>query len=128
SVFVQMADALRERINTLPLSVVDRDSSAQPSVDAGRSSDVVAEPERIVEWQGRASAAIEAGNYDEAVTILDRLLKVAPTANGYNQLGAAHAAQRRLPQAESCFRQAIALDSCLAEAHYNLSIVCRRRG
>lgn len=68
-----------------------------------------------------AGLAFEARAYDEAIAAWQRMLALAPTARGWNNLGSAQLAAGLAAEAEASFAQALALDPDLWPAHYQLA-------
>jgi tetratricopeptide (TPR) repeat protein len=65
-------------------------------------------------------------DFAAAEKLLRQVIESSPSAEAFNQLGAAQAAQRKYVVAEASFTQAVALAPQSAEAHYNLALVQRR--
>jgi tRNA A-37 threonylcarbamoyl transferase component Bud32/Tfp pilus assembly protein PilF len=60
------------------------------------------------------------GNYDAAVAAYEKVLRLQPTAQLFNNLGAAHEAKGDLAAAVAAYSRAVELDSRLAPAQKNL--------
>jgi len=77
----------------------------------------------------RARAAlIAAGHYDEALSVADRALAVAPDAAAHNDRGTALAELGRYGDAHAAFGQAIAMRPALRAAIYNQGLIDLSRG
>jgi tRNA A-37 threonylcarbamoyl transferase component Bud32/tetratricopeptide (TPR) repeat protein len=60
------------------------------------------------------------GNYDAAIAAYEKVLRLQPTAQLFNNLGAAHEAKGELAAAVAAYSRAVELDSRLAPAQKNL--------
>lgn len=72
--------------------------------------------------------AYQTGRCEEAVLLMDRALRVAPTSQMYSNRGVALQALERLDEAIGSYRDAIALDPSFSDAHYNLGLLYKTRG
>ena len=76
-----------------------------------------------------ARAALDAGKADEAVSKLQRALKLDPnSAEAHFLLGNAYARKEQFPQAEEQYLQALKLDEKNTDAQSNLGVVYYRQG
>lgn len=59
----------------------------------------------------RAASLVEAGNYDQAIPLLEKVLATDPqSADAYNYMGYSHRKLGRIEQAEGFYRKALAID------------------
>jgi tetratricopeptide (TPR) repeat protein/2-polyprenyl-3-methyl-5-hydroxy-6-metoxy-1,4-benzoquinol methylase len=99
-------------------------------------------PDFIVAWTERGKALLRSKRYAEALASCDRALSLHPNhvstiiqratalqgLHRHEAAGAVTQGQGRLIEAEAGFRQAIALDPELVEAHIHLGSVLREQG
>ena len=71
----------------------------------------------------RAARLSEEGRYQDAVEVLTRAVRAAPTAHGYERLGRNQYALGDLPAAEQSLRAALALDPERVLVHETLGLV-----
>jgi arylsulfatase A-like enzyme/Flp pilus assembly protein TadD len=73
---------------------------------------------------------LEQGDIDSAVSYLKLSIRLDPerSAMAHNLLGAAYLQQGRLAEAEQEIKTAIELRPWIKDAHYNLGLLCDRRG
>ena len=85
--------------------------------------------ERIQQISERAQAAIDRGDYERARTDLEQLVQEEPgSAEALQRLGRVLQLQGRWPQAEACYRAALARDRDYVEALIGLGEVEAQRG
>jgi arabinofuranosyltransferase len=86
-------------------------------------------PVESTRWENRAAERLAAGDAAGAGDLVDRALAIDPSCARTHLLrGKVHAALRRLPEAESEYRQAIALEPESPEARYALATVLAATG
>jgi tetratricopeptide (TPR) repeat protein len=61
----------------------------------------------VIEWKQAAVKALTGRDFQDAVRQLQKVIAVEPSAQVYNQLGAAHGALKQFDRAEDCFQQAV---------------------
>src|SRR5207244_13082936 len=71
----------------------------------------------------------QVGRNDLAVEYIGRALRLKPDyAEAHNNLGNALRGQRRLAEAEACFREAVRLRPDFGDAHHSLGAVLKEQG
>lgn len=75
----------------------------------------------------RAQDLYDAGNFNTALEVLTDLVAQSPSAEAYFRLGQVHAELGDLPNAESAYEQAIALDDSKARYHIGLGAAIGRQ-
>ncbi len=81
------------------------------------------DPGNGLAWFNLGAAYCSAGMYDRALSCYQRSVERVPRSRSYNQMGILYGMQRRFPEAEEAFRQALSQDPDFADAYYNLGKV-----
>ncbi|MEQ8786497.1 MAG: tetratricopeptide repeat protein [Pirellulaceae bacterium] len=123
SVVQAMAAVLRDRLRES-----QSPASQENTLAAGSASvrEPVGSVDDVAALHERALVAFQSQDFSMAVGLLSQVVARNPSADAYNQLGAAQGAQRRFLEAEQSFEQAVALAPQSAEAHFNLGALQRR--
>ncbi|MGH7295018.1 MAG: sulfotransferase, partial [Polyangiaceae bacterium] len=96
---------------------------------ASRPSPALAPAQSLQPLLQAAERALQAGDPARAVAALEQVLRVQPDHGpALHDLGMAHLAMRRFPQAIAALRRAVALRPAFAPSHYGLGVALEQTG
>jgi protein O-GlcNAc transferase len=78
-------------------------------------------PQNVIGYRNLATCFLEIGDYENAIAVYKRFIGVFPKdVNAMLNLGQLHVARNQIPEARTCFENALKLQPGLKEAEQEL--------